>query len=68
MKVVPCSSCGARMVFVKTLAGGNMPCDADTVAEDDYLFKPGKHMPHWATCPNAAEHRKREQERRRARR
>lgn len=40
-----CRSCGARVFWIKTVAGKNMPVDPDGTS-------------HFATCPNAAKHRK----------
>ena len=58
-RIVRCRSCNARIIWFKTEAGKNMPVDADTVeAEDDALDLP-RHVSHFATCPNANQHRKR---------
>ncbi len=43
---------------MKTEAGKNMPVDADTVIPGDSVFVPGRHISHFATCPQANEHRK----------
>lgn len=42
-----CSSCGAAIIWVKTAAGNTMPVDPETDES------------HFATCPNASQHRKR---------
>lgn len=44
--VKACNSCGADIVWIVTAAGKRMPVDART------------HESHFATCPNAAHHRK----------
>ncbi len=36
-----------------------MPVDADTAKPGDVLFDGTKHTSHFATCPQANEHRKR---------
>lgn len=55
-----CRSCQASIVWMKTARGANMPVDADSVDEGDDLFDHTRHVSHFATCPNAAQHRKRE--------
>ena len=55
---VPCRSCKAPIVWLKTSRGKNMPADASSVGVDDVLFDPAKHISHFATCPNANQHRK----------
>jgi hypothetical protein len=40
-----CSSCSALIFWIKTRTGKNMPVDVAT------------HESHFATCPNADEHR-----------
>jgi hypothetical protein len=56
---VPCGSCGARIVFLRTQSGSRMPVDAETVTAGDtqYEAKAG-HVSHFKTCPNADQHRK----------
>jgi hypothetical protein len=54
-----CKSCGAEMIFLNTAKGHQMPCDAATVGADDIMYDKSKgHMSHFATCPDAAQHRK----------
>ena len=78
-----CKSCGAEIVWVKTRAGKDMPCDpglipfwakfkatskvvtldGDVVSclldgDPDEISGVGR-IPHWATCPNAAQHKRR---------
>lgn len=60
-RIVRCSSCRARIVWLKTAKGRNMPVDADTVKPEDTIFQPsgeGDHISPLATCPNADKHRK----------
>jgi len=37
-----------------------MPVDADSVSEGDTVFNSKEHISHFATCPNATKHRKRD--------
>jgi hypothetical protein len=46
-----CESCGASMVFLKSVAGRWMPNDAATVQPGDTHYDPQRHTSHWATCP-----------------
>ncbi len=45
-----CRSCGATILWCETLRGRKMPLDVEPL-DDGYES-------HWATCPNASEHRK----------
>lgn len=64
-----CKSCGAPIVWGETQSGKKMPLD--TKMEQRYVFKQDIGYPsgdaivlvntytsHFATCPNAAKHRK----------
>jgi hypothetical protein len=54
-----CRSCGAAIVWLTTSGGKSMPVDAETVGSADLgLFVFGKHRSHFASCPNADQHRK----------
>lgn len=56
----PCKSCGAPIEFVKTPAGKWMPVDPGkrvTIVTDGGEVRAGR-IPHWVTCPTAAQHRK----------
>lgn len=68
-----CGSCGAKIVWGKTKAGKSMPIDMFTLPESDkvmlidrwnrgdntpLIFNAEKHISHFATCPNAKQHRK----------
>lgn len=55
--IAKCRSCGAEIVWLRTKSGNNMPVDAETVDHNDYMFDPAKHRSHFATCPDADEHR-----------
>ena len=78
-----CSSCGARIKWIKTPAGKWMICNevlvpykANDAGKDRVVDDRGNvikcdldfgdqqpdgmaRVPHWATCPNADQHRKR---------
>jgi hypothetical protein len=58
-RIVRCRSCRAMIIWFKTEAGRNMPVDADTVKPEDEEYEPPRHISHFATCPNADQHRKR---------
>lgn len=57
-EVKKCRSCDAAVVWLVTDRGKSMPVDAETVAVDDTTFDPRKHRSHFATCPDANQHRK----------
>lgn len=64
-----CGSCGAPVQWVKTKAGKRMPLDVGASENGNitvtdgvaYYWPPGEgdRVSHFATCPNAAQHRKR---------
>jgi transposase len=45
-------------VIFETEAGKNMPVDADTVEPEDDEYEPPRHVSHFATCPQSAQHRR----------
>jgi len=54
-----CRSCGAKIIWVKTKAGKNMPIDFDVKFIDDEEFSaPIGHISHFSTCPVADKFRK----------
>jgi len=57
-RITRCRSCNARIVFLKTASGKNMPVDADTVEATDTEFDSTRHKSHFAECPAANQHRK----------
>jgi hypothetical protein len=57
-RITRCRSCNARIVFLKTASGKNMPVDAGTVEATDTEFDSTRHKSHFAECPNANQHRK----------
>jgi DNA polymerase III epsilon subunit-like protein len=58
-----CKSCGAAILWAKTPAGKAMPLDAEPqkrivlgrVTGEAHVLD--TYVPHWATCPSAAQHR-----------
>lgn len=71
-----CSTCGAPIRWAKTAAGKNIPLDPDPVPLGNlYLDEDGvamtvtkdlgrsvaRYVSHFATCPDADEHRKKEE-------
>lgn len=56
-RIVRCTkkACNARIIFLPTPNGKQMPVDADTVEAADDEYAPGRHISHFATCadPNA---------------
>jgi len=55
-----CRSCKADIVWLKTEQGRHIPINADTVSKGDKIFDFNKHKAHFATCPDAAKHRRKE--------
>lgn len=58
MDTAKCKTCQASIVWLKTALNKVMPVDAETVREGDTMFLKDVHRAHFATCPQAAEHRK----------
>lgn len=56
-----CQSCGADIVWFKTKLGKNMPVNEDTTQPTDRADQLDlkRHKSHFATCPNASNHRSR---------
>lgn len=57
-RITRCKTCRARIVWLQTATGKNMPVDADTVEPHDEIFEYGRHVSHFTTCPQAKQHRK----------
>jgi hypothetical protein len=55
-----CSSCGASIVWFRTLAGKKMPVDESSTQPTDaaHQLDLTRHKSHFATCPNANQHRR----------
>lgn len=65
-----CRSCDASIVWMRTVNDKNIPVDTDTVDEENLewttgdhgnqvpVFDPSEHTSHFATCPNADQHRR----------
>jgi hypothetical protein len=58
-RIVRCRSRNAKIIWFKTERGSNMPVDADTVEPEDQELELPRHISHFATCPNANQHRRR---------
>jgi hypothetical protein len=68
--VSACRSCNARIRWVKTEGGKQMPVDAELVAGGNIELRNGlavyvapvaqvrRYVSHFATCPNAKQHRR----------
>lgn len=57
-RIVRCRSCRAQIIWFETAAGKKMPVDADTVEPADEELQIGKHISHFATCPESRKWRK----------
>lgn len=53
-----CESCQAPIIWLKTVSGKNMPVDRAPGVNSTMVFDGDKHTSHFATCPNAAKHRR----------
>lgn len=55
-----CSSCEALIVWFRTAKGKRMPVNAETTRPTDaeHQLDLKRHISHFATCPNAKEHRR----------
>ena len=83
-KISRCRSCGRQIIWIRTRAGRNMPCDTTLInysldgnGTDNIVTPSGTvlrcnaqgispekadgagYISHFATCPNAANHRRR---------
>lgn len=52
-----CRSCGARILWMKTAKGKNMPVDFDVDIEQEKEFDRDRMTSHFDTCPSAEQHR-----------
>ena len=57
-RITRCKTCRAQIIWFKTHDGRNMPVNADTVEAADQELDLKRHVSHFATCPQAAQHRK----------
>lgn len=57
-RITRCKTCRARIVFLPTAAGKQMPCEADSVAASDTEYDGKKHESHFAKCGQADQHRR----------
>jgi hypothetical protein len=58
-QITHCRSCGAQIIFLRMPSGKLHPTNSETVEEDEVDFVWGKHVSHFATCPEADRWRKR---------
>jgi hypothetical protein len=60
----PCRSCGALILWVNTEQGNRIPLDAKSekrfIVRDNTARSVNAYLTHFATCPNAEQHRKRQ--------
>jgi hypothetical protein len=57
-RLTVCSSCRAKIIWLRTTAGNHMPTDFENVEPEDRIFDPKKHVSHFATCRMADKHRR----------
>jgi hypothetical protein len=57
-RIVRCGSCQAKIIWLLTKNLKPMPVDADAVLPADTKYDHKRHVSHFATCPNAAHHRR----------
>lgn len=57
-RITRCRSCRSMIIWFRTASGKNMPVDADTVRPDDDALDLSRHVSHFATCPQANQHRR----------
>lgn len=57
-RITRCKSCRAKIIWLKTAAGKNMPVDSDTVSPEDEEYDSTRHESHFAKCPGANQHRR----------
>ena len=57
-RITRCKSCNAKVIWLITKNLRHMLIDADTVEPGDTEFDHHRHTSHFATCPNADQHRK----------
>ncbi|MEY4760642.1 MAG: hypothetical protein RLZZ200_498 [Pseudomonadota bacterium] len=57
-RIKRCRSCNAKIIWLKTAGGKNMPVDEGTVEAGDYEFDSKRHKSHFATCAQADQHRR----------
>ena len=56
-----CLSCGAAIVWMMTVNNRRMPVNAETVESGETIYMHGKHVSHFATCPQSDQWRKKVQ-------
>jgi len=56
--VALCRSCQAEGRWVKTRNGKNLLVNLEGSLPTDFVFDPKRHVPHFASCPDAAKWRR----------
>lgn len=56
-RITKCRSCRADIIWLATASGKFMPVDVGT-NNSELVFDAKVHTSHFATCPDAAKHRK----------
>jgi hypothetical protein len=56
--IAHCRSCLAPICWLRTVSGKWMPVNAETAEEGDEVFQHGKHVSHYATCPQGSRWRR----------
>jgi hypothetical protein len=59
-RITRCKStgCNAKIIWLETESGRNIPVDADTVEPEDELYEHDRHASHWGTCKSAQQFRR----------
>lgn len=57
-RITRCKTCRARIIWFRTASGKNMPVDADSVEPEDDELDLSRHKSHFASCPQANQHRR----------
>lgn len=55
-----CKGCGARIIWMETVDGKNIPVDYQVQIKDEKVFDHARMKAHFATCPEAGKFRKRD--------
>ncbi len=55
-----CRGCGAKIVWLRTSHGKNIPVNFETYT-DERMFDPRYHISHFSNCPKSKEFRKKKE-------
>ena len=53
-----CGSCKAEIIWMRTTTGRPMPVNVESANEGDEVYEHGRHVSHFATCPDHEKWRK----------